>query len=42
MGRITNVFQEKDGIVRTVELKTARNRLIPPAGRLCLLEKSIA
>ena len=38
LGRIVEVYPGKDGIVRSVKVKTPNNELIRPSGQLYLLE----
>ena len=38
LGRVTRVFPGRDGLVRTVEVKTKGSTLIRPIRKLCLLE----
>ena len=39
MGRIVQVYQGPDGVVRSVKLKTSNGELSPPrSALLCLLE----
>ena len=38
LGRIVKTFPGKDGLVRSVEVKTAVNTLVRPIDKLCLLE----
>ena len=40
LGRIIETYPGKDGIVRTVKVKTPNNELIRPSGKLCLLENN--
>ena len=40
LGRIIDVFPGRDGVVRTVKVKTPNNELIRPANKLHLLEAS--
>ena len=39
LGRVTSLITSRDGIVRTVQLKTAKGSLTRPVQRLHLLEK---
>ena len=38
LGRVVKTFPGKDGLVRSVEVKTATNVLVRPIDKLCLLE----
>ena len=40
LGRILKTFPGRDGLVRTVEVKTAGSTLVRPIQKLCLLEES--
>ena len=37
LGRVTATFPGKDGTVRTVDVKTAKNILMRPVDKLCTL-----
>ena len=38
MGRIIEVYQGRDGVVRFIKLKTSNGELSRPSALLCLLE----
>ena len=38
MGRIIEVYQGRDGVVRSIKLKTSNGELSRPSALLCLLE----
>ena len=38
---VTKVFQDKDSIIRSVEVKLPNNKVIQPSAKLCLLESSM-
>ena len=40
MGRVTRVVHSRDGLVRTLEVKTGTSSLMQPIQKLCLLEES--
>ncbi len=40
MAKITNVHVGRDGLVRSVELKSGKRQLVRPLTKLCLLESS--
>ena len=39
LARITKTYPGKDGVVRTVKVKTPSNTLVRPVGKICLMEK---
>ena len=41
LGRVTKVFQGKDSIIGSVEIKLPNNKVIRPSSKLCLLESSV-
>ena len=38
LGRVLKTFPGRDGLVRSVQVKTANNVLVRPINKLCLLE----
>ena len=40
-GRVTKVFQDKDSIVRSVDIKLPYNKIIRSSAKLCILEKFV-
>jgi len=38
LGHVVKTYPGKDGLVRTVQVKTARSLLVRPVDKLCLLE----
>ena len=38
LGRVTEVYPGRDGVIRTVKVSTSKNEFIRPSGILCLLE----
>ena len=41
LGRVTKVFQGKDSIIRSVEIKLPNNKVTQPSAKLCLLKSSM-
>jgi len=41
LGRVTATFPDANGAVRTVEVKTAKNILMRPVDKLCILEGAV-
>jgi len=41
LGRVTATFPDQEGTVRTVEVKTAKNVLMRPIDKLCILEGAV-
>ena len=39
LGRVVKVYPGRDGLVRTVEVKTKTSNLVRPIQKLCLLEE---
>ena len=42
LARVLKTYPEKDGVVRTVRVKTPSNTLVSPAGKIYLMEKYTA
>ena len=41
LGRVTKVFQGKDSIIRSVEIKLPNSKVLQSSAKLCLLERSM-
>ena len=39
LARVIKTYPGKDGVVRTVKVKTPSNTLVRPVGKICLMEK---